>query len=123
MCYARPWPVKFVLKIEVADGIGAIMAHDEVTLCSCEQFSVGLSFQFGVYGSFTRSDSATLTPIIAMLLGIMSLNAMVMLVAHRIAQSMYLVPTLAVVSSVLAVLQAALGIQMVLTGLRMAGVI
>lgn len=71
----------------------------------------------------TRPDSATLAPIIAMLLGIMLLNAMVMLVAHRIAQSMYLVPLLAVVSSVLAVLQAALGIQMVLTGLRMAGVI
>jgi multiple antibiotic resistance protein len=70
----------------------------------------------------TRPDSAPLTPIVAMLAGIMLLNAMVMLVAHRITRSMYLVPTLAVVSSVLAVLQAALGVQMVLAGLRMAGV-
>ena len=70
----------------------------------------------------TRPDSVPLTPIVAMLVGIMLLNAMVMLVAHRMTRSMYLVPTLAVVSSVLAVLQAALGVQMVLAGLRMAGV-
>jgi multiple antibiotic resistance protein len=70
----------------------------------------------------TRPDSVPLTPIVAMLVGIMLLNAMVMLVAHRITRSMYLNPTLAVVSSVLAVLQAALGVQMVLAGLRMAGV-
>ena len=36
---------------------------------------------------------------------------------------MYLVPTVAVVSSVLSVLQAALGVQAVITGLKLAGVI
>lgn len=58
-----------------------------------------------------------------MLGGIMLLNALVMLVAHRIARSMFLVPILLVVASVLAVLQAALGVQTVLTGLKLAGVI
>jgi type III secretory pathway component EscR len=57
-----------------------------------------------------------------MLVGIMLVNTSVMLAAHRIAGSMYLVPTVAVVSSVLLVLRAALGIQAVRTGLKLAGV-
>ena len=69
----------------------------------------------------TRPDSVSLIPILAMLGAIMLLNAAVMLVAHRIARSIYLVPTLVVVAAVLAVLQAALGTQMVMTGLRLAG--
>ena len=70
----------------------------------------------------TRPDSVPVTPIFAMLVGIMLVNATVMLAAHRIAGSMYLVPTVAVVSSVLSVLQAALGVQAVITGLKLAGV-
>lgn len=69
----------------------------------------------------TRPDSVPITPILAMLGGIMVLNTVVMLVAHRIAGSVYLAPTMVVVSSVLAVLQAALGVQAVLTGLKLAG--
>ncbi len=70
----------------------------------------------------TRPDFVSVVPILAMLVGIMLLNGVVMLNAHRIARSAYLAPTMAVVGSVLAVLQAALGIQAVLAGLRLAGV-
>jgi hypothetical protein len=55
-----------------------------------------------------------------MLGGIMLLNLLAMLSAQRIAGSVYLAPSMAVVGAVLAVLQAALGVQAVLTGLRMA---
>ena len=44
-----------------------------------------------------------------------------MLTAHRIARSIYIVPAFVVISAVLAVLQAALGVQMVMTGFRLAG--
>jgi len=70
----------------------------------------------------TRPASVSVVPIIAMLGGIMLLNGVVMLSAHRIARSAYLAPTMAVIGSVLAVLQAALGIQAVLSGLKLAGV-
>ena len=70
----------------------------------------------------TRPDSVPLGPIVGMLGGIMSLNALAMLVSHRIVRSIYLVPVLTIVASVLAVLQAALGVHAVLTGLKLAGV-
>jgi multiple antibiotic resistance protein len=71
----------------------------------------------------TRPESVPLLPILAMLGGIMVLNAVVMLNAQRIAASPYIGPIMAIIGSVLAVLQAALGVQAVLTGLRLAGVI
>jgi hypothetical protein len=52
----------------------------------------------------------------------MAINTLVMLVAHRIAGSPYLAPVMIVVKSVLAVLQAALGVHAILIGLRLAGV-
>lgn len=70
----------------------------------------------------TRPDSVPVTPILAMLGGIMAINTLVMLVAHRIAGSPYLAPVMIVVKSVLAVLQAALGVHAILVGLRLAGV-
>ena len=55
--------------------------------------------------------------------GIMLLNCVVMLNAQRIAGSPWIGPAMAILGSVLGVLQAALGVQAVLAGLRMAGVI
>lgn len=69
----------------------------------------------------TRPDSIPLTPIFTMLGAIMLLNAVAMLTAHRIARSVYIVPAFVVVSAVLSVLQAALGVQMVMTGFKLAG--
>jgi hypothetical protein len=46
-----------------------------------------------------------------------------MLNAERIATSPYIAPLMAIVGSVLAVLQAALGVQAVLVGLALAGVL
>jgi multiple antibiotic resistance protein len=71
----------------------------------------------------TRPESVPLLPILAMLGGIMILNAVVMLNAQRIAGSPYIGPIMAIVGSVLGVLQAALGVQAMLTGLGLAGVI
>jgi multiple antibiotic resistance protein len=70
----------------------------------------------------TRPESVPLTPILAMLGGIMLLDFVVMLNARRIAGSAYVAPVMAVVGSVLGVLQAALGVQAVLTGLDLAAV-
>ncbi len=70
----------------------------------------------------SRPDFVALAPIIAMLGGIMLLNLLVMLVAHRIASSPYIAPGFAVLGAVLGVLQAALGIQAILVGLRLTGV-
>ena len=71
----------------------------------------------------SRPASVPVEPIIAMLGGIMLLNLVVMLNARRIASSPYIAPAFAVVGAVLGVLQAALGVQAVLSGLRLAGVL
>ncbi len=70
----------------------------------------------------SRPDAVPITPIIAMLAGIMLLNLIVMLNAPAIARSAYIAPAFAVVGAVLGVLQAALGVQAVLVGLRLAGI-
>jgi multiple antibiotic resistance protein len=71
----------------------------------------------------SRPTSVPVEPIIAMLGGIMLLNLLVMLNAPAITRSPYIAPAFAVVGAVLGVLQAALGVQAVLTGLRLAGVL
>lgn len=71
----------------------------------------------------SRPESVPIEPILAMLGGIMLLNLIVMLNAHRIASSTYIAPVFAILGAVLGVLQAALGIQAILAGLRLAGVI
>lgn len=71
----------------------------------------------------SRPEFVPIEPIIGMLAGIMVLNLLVMLGAHRIVQSPYIAPAFAVVGAVLGVLQAALGVQAILVGLRLAGVI
>jgi len=71
----------------------------------------------------TRPETVPLLPILAMLGGIMLLNLVVMLNAQRIAGSAYIAPAMAILGSVLGVLQAALGVQAVLVGLRLAGVV
>ena len=71
----------------------------------------------------TRPETVPMLPILAMLGGIMLLNLVVMLNAERIATSPYIAPLMAIVGSVLAVLQAALGVQAVLVGLALAGVL
>jgi len=71
----------------------------------------------------TRPESVPLLPILAMLGSIMLLNCVVMLNAQRIAGSPWIGPAMAILGSVLGVLQAALGVQAVLAGLRMTGVI
>lgn len=70
----------------------------------------------------TRPPSVPIAPILAMLGGIMLLNLAAMLGARRLVSSAYIAPAFAVVGSVLGVLQAALGIQAILVGLRLAGV-
>jgi len=67
-----------------------------------------------------RPDAVPLTSILVMLGAIMLLNAMVMLIAHRIARSIYLLPGLVVIAAVLSVLQVALGVQLVITGVMLA---
>jgi multiple antibiotic resistance protein len=71
----------------------------------------------------SRPANVPIEPIIAMLGGMMLLNFVVMLAARKIAGSPYIAPVFAVVGAVLSVLQAALGIQAILVGLRLAGVI
>lgn len=71
----------------------------------------------------SRPQFVPIEPILAMLGGIMLLNLLVMLNAHRIAGSPYIGPAFAVVGAVLGVLQAALGVQAILVGLRLAGVL
>lgn len=71
----------------------------------------------------SRPAAVPIQPILAMLGGIMLLNLIVMLNAHRIATSAYIAPIFAVLGAVLGVLQAALGVQAVLVGLRLASVI
>ena len=71
----------------------------------------------------SRPETVPMMPILAMLGGIMLLNLVVMLNAARIATSPYIAPLMATVGSVLAVLQAALGVQAVLVGLALAGVL
>ena len=58
-----------------------------------------------------------------MLAALMTLNFVVMLLAGRILATDIVAPLLAIVGSVLAVLQAALGVQMFLVGLRLAGAV
>lgn len=60
-------------------------------------------------------------PVYAMLVGIMLLNLLAMLLAHSIAKSDLIAPLLAILSAVLGVLQAAFGVQAVITGLRLVG--
>ena len=69
----------------------------------------------------TKPNPISSIPIIVMLVGIMLLNTGGMLIAHRIARSTFIAPTMMIVASVLAVLQAALGIQAILSGLKLAG--
>lgn len=69
----------------------------------------------------TRPENVPQAPIFAMLVGIMLLNLVAMLTARTIAGSAFVAPALAVLGSVLAVLQAALGVQAVILGLRLAG--
>jgi multiple antibiotic resistance protein len=71
----------------------------------------------------SRPAFVPIEPIIAMLGGMMLLNLVVMLGARRIASSPYVAPAFAVLGAVLGVLQAALGVQAVLVGLRLTGVI
>ncbi len=71
----------------------------------------------------SRPASVPVEPIIAMLGVIMMLNLLIMLNAPAITRSPYIAPAFAVVGAVLGVLQAALGVQAVLTGLRLAGVL
>ena len=71
----------------------------------------------------SRPGFVPITPIFAMLGGIMLLNLLAMLGANRIASSPYIAPAFAVVGAVLGVLQAALGIQAILVGVRLAGVV
>ncbi len=71
----------------------------------------------------SRPAGVPIEPILAMLGGIMLLNLVVMLNAQRIAASAYIAPIFAVLGAVLGVLQAALGVQAVLTGFRLAGMI
>jgi multiple antibiotic resistance protein len=71
----------------------------------------------------TRPETVPIEPVLLMLGGIMLLNLVVMLNAQRIASSPYIGPSMAIVGSVLAVLQAALGVQAVLVGLRLAGIV
>jgi multiple antibiotic resistance protein len=71
----------------------------------------------------SRPETVPIAPILAMLGGIMLLNLIVMLKAQRIATSPYIAPLMAVVGSVLAVLQAALGVHAVLVGLALAGAV
>jgi len=71
----------------------------------------------------SRPETVPIMPILAMLGGIMLLNLIVMLNAQRIVASPYIAPLMAVVGSVLAVLQAALGVQAVLVGLALTGVL
>jgi multiple antibiotic resistance protein len=71
----------------------------------------------------SRPANVPIEPIIAMLGGMMLLNLLVMIGARKISGSPYIAPVFAIVGAVLAVLQAALGVQAVLVGLRLAGVI
>jgi multiple antibiotic resistance protein len=71
----------------------------------------------------TRPASVPIEPILAMLGGIMLLNLVVMLGAKKIVGSPYIAPAFAVIGAVLGVLQAALGIQAILVGFRLAGVL
>jgi multiple antibiotic resistance protein len=71
----------------------------------------------------SRPEGVPIEPILAMLGGIMVLNLVVMLNAQRIAASAYIAPIFAVLGAVLGVLQAALGVQAVVTGLGLAGFI
>ena len=68
-----------------------------------------------------RSSSDSPYPLYAILAGIMLLNGLAMLIAHRLVRSMLLSPAISIVSSVMAVLQAALGVEAVLTGLKIYG--
>lgn len=70
-----------------------------------------------------RPPEAAIWPIFAMLAALMTLNFVVMLLAGRILATDIVAPLLAIVGSVLAVLQAALGVQMFLVGLRLAGAV
>ncbi len=71
----------------------------------------------------SRPAHVSLLPIVGMLLGIMLLNLLVMLNTQRIVNSPYIAPAFAILGAVLAVLQAALGIQAILVGLRIAGIV
>ncbi len=55
LLYGRPGAVKLVLEVVVADGVGVIMAHNEVSLGGCDQLSIRSSLQFGVGGAFAGS--------------------------------------------------------------------
>jgi multiple antibiotic resistance protein len=69
-----------------------------------------------------RPEHVAPDPIYAMLAGIMLLNMGTMFIAHRIARSALVAPLLAILASVLAVLQAAFGVQAVIAGLRLVGI-
>ncbi len=71
----------------------------------------------------TRPAAVPIEPILAMLGGIMLLNLGAMLGARWLVRSEYIAPAFAIVGAVLGVLQAALGVQAILVGLRLAGVL
>jgi multiple antibiotic resistance protein len=68
-----------------------------------------------------RPAEAEIWPVFAMLAALMALNFAMMILAGRILATDFIAPLLAIVGSILAVLQAALGVQMLLVGLRLAG--
>jgi multiple antibiotic resistance protein len=68
-----------------------------------------------------RPADADVWPIIAILAALMTLNFVIMMLAGRILATDIIAPLLAIVGSILAVLQAALGVHMLLVGLRLAG--
>jgi multiple antibiotic resistance protein len=110
---------------------GATQARQEPEVRPARQLAFEIAFPYIVspYGVAvvilvlsTRPDAVSVIPIVAMLGGIMLLNLLAMLNADRFVRSTYVAPAMAIIGSVLAVLQAALGIQAVLIGLRLAGV-
>ncbi len=66
-----------------------------------------------------RTDEVSRLEVTTVLGAIMLLNAVALLQAHRISRSSYLAPSLNILASVLAVLQAALGVQAVLFGISL----
>ena len=68
-----------------------------------------------------RPAEAEIWPNFAMLAALMALNFAMMILVGRILATDFIAPLLAIVGSILAVLRAALGVQMLLGGMRLAG--
>jgi len=52
-----PWPVKLMLKIIITHGVSMIVTHYQVSLSGSQQFSVSLSFLFGVCSPFAGTSA------------------------------------------------------------------